>query len=371
MDARTAERSRRDIIRFSHAGLDSRALRQSVLGRLRKVIPIDAFWCATVDPATLLFTGSLIEGVPESVTPAFLANEFLHDDANKFARLAGGDPAVRSLHDATGGDLSISARYREILAPLGWGDELRAALMTGDTCWGVLCLHRERDAPAYTAAEAAFLAHVAPHIAEGLRAALLLDNADTIRETDGPGLLVLADDFSIVATTPTAERWLAEMGDWPRRAEAPQAVRAVAARLWALERGEDAPGALMPRVRIRTRAGDWVVLHAARLSGAGGGTAIILERAQPLEVAPLILRAYDLTEREAGVAALVLRGMATSEIASELTISALTVQQHLKAVFDKTGVNSRRALVARIFAEQYKPRMAAGSRLNSVGTFTT
>ncbi len=371
MDARTAERSRRDIIRFSHAGLDSRALRTAVLGRLRKVIPIDAFWCATVDPATLLFTGSLIEGIPESVTPAFLANEFLRDDANKFARLAGGEPAVRGLHDATGGDLAASARYREILAPLGWGDELRAALTTGGACWGVMCLHRERGTPPYTAAEAAFLAHLAPHIAEGLRTALLLDNADTVSETDGPGLLILADDFSIVATTPTAERWLAEMGDWPRRAEAPQAVRAVAARLWALERGEDATGMLMPRVRIRTRAGGWVVLHAARLSGSGGGTAVMLERAQPLEVAPLILQAYALTEREAGIAELVLRGRSTSEIAAGLFISALTVQQHLKAVFDKTGVNSRRALVARVFAEQYKPRMAAGSRLNGAGTFTT
>jgi len=229
MDAQTAERSRRDIIRFSHAGLDSRALRLAVLGRLRKVIPIDAFWCATVDPATLLFTGSLIEGIPESVTPAFLANEFLHDDANKFARLAGGDPAVHSLHDATGGDLSTSARYHEILAPLGWGDELRAALITGGACWGVMCLHRERGMRTYTAAEAAFLAHLAPHIAEGLRAALLLDNADTIWETDGPGLLVLADDFSIVATTPTAERWLAEMGDWPRRGTAGGARRGCAA----------------------------------------------------------------------------------------------------------------------------------------------
>jgi DNA-binding CsgD family transcriptional regulator len=371
MDARTAERSRRDIIRISHAGLDSRALRLAVLGQLRKVLPIDAFWCATVDPATLLFTGSLIEGIPESVTPAFLANEFLHDDLNKFIQLARGDRGVSGLFDATGGDLTASARYREILAPLGWGDELRAALQTGGACWGVMCLHREQGSPTFTAAEATFLEHLAPHIAEGLRAALLLDNTDAIGETGGPGLLVLADDFSIVATTPTAERWLAELGDWPRRAEAPQAVRAVAAHLWALERGEETRAALNPRVRIRTRSGEWLMLHASRISGEAGGTAVILERAQPLEVAPLILQAYELTEREDAVAELVLRGMSTSEIASVLSISALTVQQHLKAVFDKAGVNSRRALVARIFAEQYQPRMAAGSRLNSAGTFTT
>jgi DNA-binding CsgD family transcriptional regulator len=335
------------------------------------VIPIEAFWCATVDPATVLFTGSLIEGIPESVTPGFLANEFLHDDVNKFIQLARGDRVVGGLHDATGGNLTASPRYREILAPLGWGDELRVALRTGNACWGVMCLHREQGTPAFTAAESTFLASVAPHIAEGLRAALLLENADVVAEMDGPGLLVLADDLSIVATTPTAERWLGEMGDWPRRTEAPQAVRGVAARLWELERGGVERSAPIPRVRIRTRSGAWVVLHAARMSGAHGGTAVILERAQPLEVAPLILQAYDLTEREQAVADLVLRGKSTQEISLALSISALTVQQHLKAVFEKTGVNSRRALVAQIFADQYQPRMMDGSQLSSAGFFTS
>ena len=367
----TTERARRDILRLCHAGLDSRSLRVETLKQLRKTIPIASFWCATADPATLLFTGSVIEGIPDDVTPAFLANEFLNEDVNKFVRLARDGQPINSLYAATKGDFSQSARYRDILAPLGWGDELRAALVSGGACWGVMCLHREREAPPYNPAEISFLSQLAPHIAEGLRAALLLDNADTVRDTDGPGLLVLADDFSIIATTPSAERWLAEIGDWPRSAEMPQAIRAVAARLWELERDGDTPIALMPRVRIRTRAGRWVVLHATRLSSAGtsSGTAVILEQAQPLEIAPLILQAYNLMEREARVAQLVLQGMATSEIASALAISALTVQQHLKAVFDKTGVNSRRALVARIFAEQYKPRMAAGSHLNSAGAF--
>jgi DNA-binding CsgD family transcriptional regulator len=371
MDARTMERSRHDILHLSHAGLDSRTLRLTVLRHLRKVIPIDAFWCASVDPATILFTGSLIEGIPESATPAFLENEFLHDDVNKFVQLARSDRPTGGLYDATAGDLAASPRYREILAPLGWGDELRVALRSGSACWGVICLHREQGTPAFTAAESSFLESVAPHIAEGLRTALLLENADDVAETDGPGLVVLADDSTIIATTPTAERWLEEMGDWPRRSEAPQAVRAVAARLWELERGEGAQAIPVPRVRIRTQSGAWLVLHAARISGAGSGTAVILERAQPLEVAPLILQAYDLTEREQTVADHVLRGKSTGEIASVLSISALTVQQHLKSVFEKTGVNSRRALVARIFTEQYQPRMAAGLQIGTAGFFTS
>jgi DNA-binding CsgD family transcriptional regulator len=230
-------------------------------------------------------------------------------------------------------------------------------------CWGVLCLHRDLHDPAFTAGDIAFLRQLTPHIAEGLRAALLLDDAATVRAADGPGLLLIADDFSVLATTPAADGLLAEMGDWPRRDEVPQAVRAVAARLWELERAGIPAPALMPRARVRTRAGRWLVLHASRLSGVGtsGATAVMLEQALPLEVAPLVLHAYALTAREARVAQLVLQGLATREIAERLCISALTVQDHLKAVFGKTGVNSRRALVAQVFAQHHKPRLAGRS----------
>ncbi len=55
-----------------------------------------------------------------------------------------------------------------------------------------------------------------------------------------------------------------------------------------------------------------------------------------------------LTQREREVALLVLRGGSTQAIAAELYLSAHTVKAHLKSIFDKTGVRSRRDLVARI-----------------------
>lgn len=355
MDAAKVARARRDILQLCHAGLDSQELRRTLLKALRRVTSIDAFWAATVDPDTLLFTGSVIEGIPEPATPAFLANEFLQDDANKFVALARGGTPVSSLSAATRGDLGQSARYRDILAPLGMGDELRAALLSDGACWGVLCLHRQRGDPDFAADDIALLRDLAPHVAEGLRTALLLERADLAPMADGPGVIMLADDGTVIATTPAAAIWLAELGDWPRRDEAPQSVRAVAARLWALERDGIPGGGLLPRGRVRTRAGRWAILHAARLSGpaAGGATAVVVEPAPPVEVAPLVLRAYALTARETRVAQLVLQGHSTVEIAAALCISALTVQDHLKAIFAKTGVNNRRALVAQIFARQH------------------
>ena len=81
-----------------------------------------------------------------------------------------------SLVQATQGELDRSQRYREILAPHALGDELRAVLSTGNVCWGFMCLHRAHGSPHFTLAEAAYLARLTPHFAEGLRTALLLES---------------------------------------------------------------------------------------------------------------------------------------------------------------------------------------------------
>jgi DNA-binding CsgD family transcriptional regulator len=372
MDPRlSAERARREIVRLCHAGLDGPTLTVEVLGRLRRVVGIDAFWCATADPATVLFTGATREEIPDDATPRFLTNEFLQDDVNKFAALAGSSQPVNSLYAATGGDPKRSARYRDILEPIGFGDELRAALTVGGACWGVMCLHRELSAPGFSPAEIDVLRRVRPHLAEGLRTALLLAEPSPQVVDGSPGLVLLSDDLALIAATPVAERWLDELADRPRAAELPQSVLAVAARLRALEgEGIGGPDSL-PRARVRTPSGQWLVLHASRLAGPGaaGQIAVIVEVARPVEVAPLILAAYELTPRERTIAALVLAGRSTEQVAAELCISPLTVQHHLKAVFDKVGVRSRRELVAQVFARHYKPRMLASGRLGADGWF--
>jgi DNA-binding CsgD family transcriptional regulator len=354
-----AERTRRSIIRLCHAGLDSRALRSAVLQRLRAVLPFEASFFATADPATLLYTGAVRDGLPPEASPRFVANEFLQEDVNKFASLAGAGRSVATLGEATGGDWARSPRFREILAALGLGDELRAALRSGAACWGYLCLHRERTSPPFTPADVAYVGGLVPHLAEGLRLALLLGGGPGGSGSDTPGVLVLADDGTVLASTPAAEGWLAEVAeaDWPPGGALPRAVRAVAARLQALEQAGAAIGESPARARLRTRSGRWLVVHAARLSGSGGPgqTAVVLEPSRPAELAPLILQAYGLTGREAEVVQLVLRGRSTEQMAADLVVSPLTVQQHLKAVFEKVGVHSRRDLAAQIFTEHYRP----------------
>ena len=67
------------------------------------------------------------------------------------------------------------------------------------------------------------------------------------------------------------------------------------------------------------------------------------------------MSAYGLTERERDVTRLILRGSSTAQIAEQLVVSAHR-QQHLKNIFGKTGVRSRRDLIAKVFFAHYEPR---------------
>lgn len=370
---RAALRSQHEIVRLCHRGLDSVTLRREVMAHVRRVVPTDAYCFATADPATLMITGNVGEGLPDEAAPHFFEVEYSQEDFNKFAELARRNDPVGDLAEATGGDLSRSARWREVFQPLGLDDDLRAALVSDGTCWGFLALHRAAERGVFTTEEARFVKVLAPHLAEGLRFSLLLDTTETEVAVDGPALILLDEKLGVLATSAAADRWLAEVGEHERPdiGRLPAAVYAVAARLRALEQSGSADGELLPRSRVRTRSGRWLIVHASRLSGAGRASAIavILEPAQPSEIAPMIVRAYDLTERERDVVKHVIRGLSTGEIAELLFISANTVQDHLKAIFDKVGVRSRRDLVARVWSHQYWPRVASGAQLDSRGAF--
>src|SRR5690606_10188418 len=116
--------------------------------------------------------------------------------------------------------------------------------------------------------------------------------------------------------------------------------------LRSIEQGTALPQTL-PTSRVRARDGRWLTLYASRLSGPPGeqSISVVIKTAEPAATVPLLLSAYGLSPREAEVARLVLRGSSTQHISESLHISRHTVQDHLKGVFDRGGVRSRRDLV--------------------------
>lgn len=339
--------ARQELARACQSDLDPVELWQQMRRVLRRLFSVDAAFLATADPETLLFTGAYAEEPLTEVSTQLLDNEFSGADVNTFASLATSSRHVASLDQATHHDRASSARYRDIMRPIGLGDELRSALIVDGRCWGFLCLHRQDSPLGFSAEEAAVVARIGPLLAAGLRQAVLLRRGLASRAPLSPGVVLLDHEQRVVAVTPEAEQLLSLMDDaGSRELPLPLAVHTAAAALIASESSADR-AAPPSSIRVPTRAGPWLSLRASRLHGpqGRGHIAVILEGAEPAARVPVLLSAYGLSSREAEVATLVLRGSATSVIAERLHISRYTVQDHLKAVFGKVGVRSRRDLV--------------------------
>lgn len=323
---------------------------------LQDVVPHYTWPCYfTLDPASLLITSHYNPFMPELPRES-LAREYYQDDVNKMSDVARSDSGLSTIHDATGGDPSGSPRWQANMA-MGGDQELVAALRTrGGGVWGAVSLYREPDQPLFDAADKRFMRAAAVHLAEGARRALLFGEATDPEGPQAPGLLVLTADWKIESSTPGTEGWLAELPDSDGH-RLPTAVLTVAGQAIRSAEQGDRPGEVA-MARVLARSGRWVVLHGAALvSGAERRVAVIVEPAHPARITSLLMSAYELTERERDVTRLVLQGASTGDIAKELVVSPHTVQQHLKSVFDKTGVRSRRDLVGKVFFTHYEPRL--------------
>jgi DNA-binding CsgD family transcriptional regulator len=303
----------------------------------------------TLDPASLLITSHYHHGMVKF--PAeWLKHEYYGDDFNKIADVVRSPRGICTLHEATEGNPSKSQRWHMNMT-LGGDQELLLGLRTrtGEV-WGALGLYRAPDQPLFAKAEMDFLHMAAPHLAHGARQTLLMGEAADPEGPEAPGLIILNERFHVESTTPGVERLVSELpdGNW-QAGRLPSSVQAIAARAMRIA-AEPGVGGEIAVSRVLSRAGNWLVLHGAALGSLPDQRiAIIVEPAHPGRIYPLLMSAYGLTEREQDVTRLVLQGNSTREIADSLVVSVHTVQQHLKTIFEKTGVRSRRDLVGKVF----------------------
>lgn len=352
-------RAQDDIGRLSRQGLDWVTFATEATEAIRKVVPFDRCCWHTVDPGTVLFTGSVNRNV--ECSGSWLAeHEYVLDDVNKWWFLARSGRLAGATSLATHGDLSRSARHRSHVG-YGIGDELRGSFVADDRYWGAAGFLRDSDQPWFTDADVRFLVSLSRSIAEGLRSALIANvvtTGEVVTAADGPGVVVFDESGRPEFISPAAEHWITQLVEEPPPTSPAESkmIQAVAARARVLSNGDD-PLKFAARSRVQTRTGAWLVLYGTPLAGGGDRrTAVIVQPATPNEVAPLVALAYGLTEREGQVVRLCMQGRSTKDMAGELHMSAYTVQDHLKAIFDKTGVRSRNELIGQIFLEHYAPR---------------
>jgi DNA-binding CsgD family transcriptional regulator len=368
VNSRTAPRIRRELVGLCHRGLDVPEFVSRAASVLRQAVPFERSCWHTIDPATSMLTGAIKDNF--AADPRFPRYEYAIEDVNKFAHLGRLRSPAGVLGHATSGCPERSPRYRDLLEPLGIGFELRSAFVADDGVWGACALYRGTSDDDFREEEAELVASLSPVLAEGFRKALLV-SAVPERTTEGPGLVLLADDDEVRSITASAERLLADVVEVgiPTPGTLPSVVYAVASRAREAADDEGATPSAMARARTLTRSGQWLVLHGTRLEDTDGATAIIVEPAHQAEIASLIVAAYGLSAREREITQLALLGLSTSEIGERLHISPLTVQDHLKSIFGKVGVTSRKQLVARIFVDHYEPRLRSGQTPTAGGFF--
>lgn len=347
---RERNRCRERLEALAGADLGAEEARRSAIEALRRAVGFERWCWPLTDPTSALATSGIAEFDlwPELPRMAVLEE---HGDIASKPQLVLGRRASLALSAATRGDLARSTRWRECLGPYGIGDELMTVCRDRHGCWGSVELMRDSDDPPFGEDDVRLLHELAPILGALLRRAQVRSwHGDGGAAGPPPATLIVDAELRPASWTAGLAAWLAELGpDGPDGAGAgmlPTAVYEIGTRV--LTPAAAANG-LPASVRIPTRTGRWVVLEGAALEGAARGhVAITIRGASSDEVFDLLSRSHALTARERQLVALVLGGLATKQLAEAMCISPHTVQDHLKAIFRKTGVRSRRELVSHL-----------------------
>jgi DNA-binding CsgD family transcriptional regulator len=361
--ALTLDRVRHDVAVLARSGLVTEEFVAEVSASLSRALPNAALCLSMLDPATTLLTRTFKFG--EMAAPAdgdvwWALYEYGSEDPEPSAISEMIKHRVSAMAVSMRDDPAQSPRLRNFIHPhLGFTDELRILAVDAEGVWGGLSLfRRDTDAP-FSEAEVEWAARVAAPLAAGLRASLVVAYAAGFQPgaDGGPAVIVIGSDDSPRLVSPGAADMVARFVDDSSDASTRLVIPALLgqARRYAAGHTE-----LPACTRVRLSDGRWLVLHASPLSGRDGyeGEVVVtIDEARPPEVLPLIVSAFGLTAREQNVVELVIRGVDTKEIASTLHMSAYTVQDHLKSIFAKVDVRSRRELIVRTFLGQYAPRL--------------
>ncbi|GAA1056790.1 helix-turn-helix transcriptional regulator [Agromyces luteolus] len=370
----TGARVRGDLDVLSRAGLDLDDFIGEATDSVRRAVPWVGACVGTHDPATMMLTSARKYGALTAHNEhdrLFGIIEYGSEEPTSFRSLAVSDQKAIGMRATEAAEIDRSERMARLMRPhYGFADEARLLFRDGTAVWGCLAIFRGSDDPAFTADEVGFLGSLSESFARGVRSGILTRLAHDsvpLGETGGPAVVIVDARDEVAQISVGAEERLEQLRG---NAHGGDPLSLVTSLVGAARRTLASPDAPPARARVRTGSGVWLLLHASPLRGAAGATGdvvVTIEEARPPEIVSLVVAAFGLTQRERDVTRLVLQGVETKEIASTLHVSAYTVQDHLKSVFDKAGVRSRRELISRVYFDQYVPRM--GETVGATGWF--
>lgn len=329
-----------------YAGLDSASLRHQAGRRLARHLRAASFCFPALDPATGLPVHSISEGLATEAVTA-LHRILLTTPTADPGRWAAAGRRVARLEELTPPDrLARDPYWTDVLLASDLRYEVQVSCASGGRSWGHICLRRRPEAGPFAGHELRLLASLVPHLTAGLRAAATRA-AVAASPGSATGVVVLGPAGDIELVNGAAERLFVRPAPGTRHSY-PSAVEIVAGML--ARTFAEAGAAVVPALTVTDPASAEVYwLRAERVVGGDGRARglLLLERACPPDQTDA-LRALGLSPREAEVALALVRGQTAFEAAAELGISAHTVQDHTRHLYEKLGVHSRQELAARL-----------------------
>jgi DNA-binding CsgD family transcriptional regulator len=329
--------------------VDARTLRLELLEELNQIVPFDAYAWLLTDPQTSVGSSPLADVPCLPELPRLIRLKYL-TEVNRWTHLRS---PVALLAAVTGGDLSRSLVWRELLHRYDIVDVASVVFRDGYGCWGFLELWRNSMSGQFGSVEVAYLGDISGPVTTALRrsqARTFKGQAAQLGPSRGPVMLLLSRHLDVLAQTAETQAYLRTLVPPDQdRSPIPASAYNVAGQLLAAEAGIDSNA---PMARVHLAGGRWLTLRAARMEDSrppdARDIAVTLEDSSPAERAGLFAAAHGLTSRERELLNHLIRGVDTSELARLMFLSQHTVQDHLKSIFAKTSVHNRRTLLARV-----------------------
>ncbi|MFJ7650117.1 helix-turn-helix transcriptional regulator [Lysinibacillus sp. NPDC097279] len=320
--------------------------RQKIIEELRKFINFDAYCCTMTDTEMHFSIGAVTEQSIEEIHQQLMSLEYGSEDVNNYDYLVESGQYIGKLSDVS----SPCIRYKEVLEPHGYSDEIRAALMFQGQCYGLLTLFKKTEnvQPYFQDTEVEQVRVLMPVMGEALkRFQQTIIEERLPKDPEQSGIVIVDKDLQILSSNMKASQLLAflrdneGMVDW----QLPKPIQAICAKLLA-NRTNTNNSLLVP---IPNKG--YITIQASILMTADlqQQIVIILNEASPKEMLTFLLTAYHLTPREKDVITEIMKGMPTKDIAHNLGISSYTVQDHLKLIFQKVDVRDRNELIWKLF----------------------
>lgn len=381
------DRVTREFTAVARQPMSREAMGEALAHQVGSWVPHDAMNLVCLNPCSGTISFGFWHRYPRELAHAIMTNCHFGDDPMRPVDLARRRVPVAMVRAAC--DRAAHGRYdvgdragraRRVLREHGAGCELRVLLRDGTYPWAVLCLFREEGRGPFTAEEADRVLGLSPALVAGLRAYVRAAELLPARPAPPPGVILLGADHTVRGVSAEADRWLSELrtagasewlssAQWSATALASERTRGVSAR------PDQRPVVCVPAAHV----GRWVTLHAhpldpvppwepvapdGRVAGppprtaaatapgptapagaASGETVVTVQTATAETLVPAFTAWYGLTPRERHIIEHFQRARTCRQVATALGISPHTVNDHLKAIFRKTGAHGRDELM--------------------------